>query len=297
MNIQRVLLVGGTHGNELIGVYLIKKFEQSPQLINRSSFETLTLLGNPKAIDKCVRYIDKDLNRCFNFQALDYEKNNSFYENQRAQEISNQFGLSGNTPIDLVIDQHSTTSNVGLMLILDHLDPFILDLSAYLSFLFPEIKIYSSEKSGRGKDSLRSIAKHRICIEVGPLSHGTLDSELLQKTESLVHLILNYVEQYNRNKIRSKNKSLTLYEYCDSIDYPRNQEGEIKAMIHPQIQFQDYAALHPGNPLFLTFDGKTIIYQGKSIAYPIFINESAYYEKGVAMCLTQKKQFQIDKSQ
>ncbi|UJB71935.1 succinylglutamate desuccinylase/aspartoacylase family protein [Acaryochloris sp. 'Moss Beach'] len=25
MNIQRVLLVGGTHGNELIGVYLIKK--------------------------------------------------------------------------------------------------------------------------------------------------------------------------------------------------------------------------------------------------------------------------------
>ncbi|MFM6278863.1 MAG: succinylglutamate desuccinylase/aspartoacylase family protein, partial [Dolichospermum sp.] len=46
--LNRVLIVGGTHGNELTGVYLIKKFEKFPELINRSNFETLTLLANPQ---------------------------------------------------------------------------------------------------------------------------------------------------------------------------------------------------------------------------------------------------------
>ncbi len=72
--IKRVLLVGGTHGNELIGVYLIKKFEQDPELVRRNSFETLTLLGNPRAIEATVRYIDKDLNRCFEVQEFNYEQ-------------------------------------------------------------------------------------------------------------------------------------------------------------------------------------------------------------------------------
>ena len=68
--IHRVAIVGGTHGNELTGVYLIKKFQQYPHLIHRSSFETLSLLGNPKAIAARTRYIDTDLNRCFNESQL-----------------------------------------------------------------------------------------------------------------------------------------------------------------------------------------------------------------------------------
>ncbi|UJB71143.1 aspartoacylase [Acaryochloris sp. 'Moss Beach'] len=277
-----------------MGYILLKKFEQSPQLINRSSFETLTLLGNPKAIDKCVRYIDKDLNRCFNFQALDYEKNNSFYENQRAQEISNQFGLSENTPIDLVVDQHSTTSNVGLMLILDHLDPFILNLSAYLVARIPDLKIYSSAISGRAQDSLRSIAKYRFGIEVGPICHGSLQADLLQKTEILVYEILDYVVLHNRNAIEIENTLLTVYEYVNSIDYPRSNEGVMIAMIHPQLEGQDYKALNSGDPIFMTFDGEIITYQGRLTVYPVFVNEVAYYEKKVAMSLTRKKSVQLD---
>ncbi len=57
-------------------------------------------------------------------------------------------------------------------------------------------------------------------------------------------------------------------------------------MIHPQLQFQDYKPLHAGNPIFVTFDGEEIFYQGDDIVYPVFINEAAYYEKGTAMCLT-----------
>jgi succinylglutamate desuccinylase len=54
--INRVAIIGGTHGNEFTGAYLMKKFEQFPDLIKRPSFETLTLLGNPKAFAECKRY-------------------------------------------------------------------------------------------------------------------------------------------------------------------------------------------------------------------------------------------------
>ncbi len=61
--IKRVAIVGGTHGNELTGVYLIKKFAQFPELVHRQSFECLTLLANPQAVQENRRYIDRDLNR------------------------------------------------------------------------------------------------------------------------------------------------------------------------------------------------------------------------------------------
>lgn len=47
--LERVAIVGGTHGCELTGAYLVKKFERCPKLIRRETFETVTLLANPRA--------------------------------------------------------------------------------------------------------------------------------------------------------------------------------------------------------------------------------------------------------
>lgn len=84
--IQRILIAGGTHGNELIGVYMVKKFRERPEIVRRSSFETLTLLGNPPAIAAGTRYIDQDLNRCFAAQVTEPSATLP-YEMQRAGEI------------------------------------------------------------------------------------------------------------------------------------------------------------------------------------------------------------------
>jgi aspartoacylase len=117
-----------------------------------------------------------------------------------------------------------------------------------------------------------------------------LDAKLFQQTEELTHAILDYVENYNQGKHLSIPSSLTLYQCVEMVDYPKDWQGELQAMIHPQLQFQDYQPLNPGDPMFLTFDGQVIPYQGQSTVYPVFINEAAYYEKGIAMCLTQKQQ-------
>jgi succinylglutamate desuccinylase len=289
--INRVLIAGGTHGNELIGVYAIKKFEQWPQLVHRSTFETITLLGNPRAIAANRRYIDQDLNRSF---AAHAQLGSTVYEVQRAEDLRHDFGPAGQRPVDFVIDLHGTTANAGVMLILDHLDGLTLGLAAYVSQVNPEVKVYSSEGSGRSQDSLRSLASHRLGIEVGPVAHGTLNAKLFQKTEAVVHAALDYLDQINHQATAFEPARLTVYQYLDTLDFPRNEGGDIIAMVHPQRQFQDYEPLAPGDPLFLTLAGETIAYAGDSTRYPVFVNEAAYYEKGIAMCLTQKQQFQID---
>jgi succinylglutamate desuccinylase len=99
---------------------------------------------------------------------------------------------------------------------------------------------------------------------------------------------LDYVDALNQGKLPPVPSSLTVYQAVSNIDYPRNLAGEIQAAIHPQLQSQDYQALHPGDPIFLTFTGESILYRGDSTVFPVFINEAAYYEKGIAMVLTEQ---------
>jgi aspartoacylase len=128
---------------------------------------------------------------------------------------------------------------------------------------------------------------------VGSVPQGVLNANFVLKTEAIIYTILDYLELYNQGKVPSFSNNLICYEYIEKIDYPRNENGEIQAMIHPHLQFKDYEVLHPGDPMFLTFDGQTISYEGNSTVYPIFINEAAYYEKGTAMCFTEKHQITI----
>ncbi|MEH2321874.1 aspartoacylase [Nostoc sp.] len=286
--IQRVAIVGGNHGNELTGVHLVKKFQQYPNLINRSSFEPLALLGNLKAIEESKRYIDKDLNRCFTNQSLQNPQLSS-YEDTRAKAIQQILQPQNQPFVDAIIDLHSTTANMGLSLILSDTHPFLLRLAAYLSSRNPLVKVCINQQS-KESGFLRSLCELGFVIEVGAVAQNVLNAELFEKTEQLIYTILDYFEGCNQGNILQENSQLTLYKYIGTIDYPRSERGEIQAMIHPQLQFRDYEPLNPGDPMFLTFEGKNIFYEGASTVYPIFINEAAYYEKGIAMYLTQKQQ-------
>lgn len=289
--ITQVVLVGGTHGNELIGVYLIKRLKQYPHLTERSSFTTQAFLGNPRAVAAGVRYLEKDLNRCFERDSL-CDVTLTSYEELLAKAIDRQIGLHSQTPADVIIDLHSTTSSMGLTLILNNENSFDLQLAAYLNAVQPLLKVYSAVHSGRKQDSLRSLAQFSIGIEVGPVAQGVLDAQLFCQTEALVYAILDYLEAYNQRNLPAIDRPLTLYRYVKAIGYPRNTQGELQALIHPQLQFKDYEPLAPGAPMFLTFAGETIAYQGE-MTFPVFINEAAYYEKDIAFICTQKATVQV----
>jgi succinylglutamate desuccinylase len=291
--IKRVLIVGATHGNEFTGAYVIKKLRNNPNLVQRSTFETLTLLANPQAFTGSHRYIDKDLNRCFRREDLQ-DSTRSAYEEVRAREINRTFGKEGKTPVDVIFDLHTTTANMGLTVII-YPHSFNFKLSAYLQKINPLIKVLVLSESKLGYSGLPSICGLGCTIEVGAISNGVLQADLFQSTEKLIDHALDYLEYYNRDKLPSLGSVLTAYQQVGTIDYPRDCAGDIQAMIHPQLQFQDYQPLYPGDPVFLSFDGDSIIYTGDATTYPIFINEAAYYEKGIAMILTQKRNFEIYK--
>ena len=286
--IKRVAIVGGTHGNELTGIYLVKKFERAPELIGRSTFETIVLLANPKACEIGRRYLDIDLNRCFLEQDLE-NPHLSSYEAQRAKEIYGILSSKNTHQPNLIIDLHNTTSNMGLTFILASHHPFNLQLAAYLTSLYPHLKLLASTTKNPDSPVLRSLSELGGTLEVGAVPQGVLDASLFQQTEQVLGTILDCVEAYNQGKMPAAKNPLTIFHTIEAIDYPRNEKKEIEAMIHPHLQSRDFQALNPGDPMFLTFDGESVLYEGKSTVYPIFINEAAYYEKGIAMCFTQKQ--------
>jgi len=290
--IRRVAIVGGTHGNELTGVYLVKKFQQFPDLIYRQSLDCTTLLANPRAIAANRRYIDRDLNRCFGNNDL---ANSALtgYENQRAREIAAQLGPKDHPKIDLIIDLHTTTSNMGLTVLPSSKHPFNLRLAAYLSQLDPTVRVTCGIQCNQNSPMLRSLSPFGCTIEVGAIAQGILDAQLLQQTEILVHAILDYLDAINQGTPFPVPSSLTLYQAISVVDYPRNSLDELQAIIHPQLQFKDYEPLQNGAPMFLSFTGESIFYQGKTVVYPIFINEAAYYEEKIALILTKKHQIDL----
>ena len=56
----QVLLVAGTHGNEINGIFLFDQWEKSPLLINTHGIKTCKVIGNPDAKKAGKRYIHND---------------------------------------------------------------------------------------------------------------------------------------------------------------------------------------------------------------------------------------------
>ena len=57
MTVQRILIVSGTHGNEINPVWAVKKFNREEKSLNHGiNYEYV--IGNPVAYEKGYRYID-----------------------------------------------------------------------------------------------------------------------------------------------------------------------------------------------------------------------------------------------
>ena len=117
MTVQRILIVSGTHGNEINPVWAVKKFNREENSLNHG-IEYEYIIGNPAAYEKGCRYIDVDLNRSFKEIKNHDQYNNSFYEINRANFLVDQFGIHGSKPCQIAIDLHTTTANMGTSIVL-----------------------------------------------------------------------------------------------------------------------------------------------------------------------------------
>ena len=82
---------------------------------------------------------------------------------------------------------------------------------------------------------------------------------------------------------------MVVHVHQGSIDYPRDEKGNIDGLIHPERINQDWKLIKKGDPLFLDSQGIIHKYDGDQLIWPVFIGEVAYKEKKIAMSYTKKE--------
>jgi aspartoacylase len=292
--IKSVAITGGTHGNELTGVHLIKHWGSCHDEVSRDSFSTELHLANPKAIKEIRRYVDQDLNRQFSIKDLrDPELKGC--EQEYAKSLDRLLGPKENPRIDFVIDMHTTTANMGMSLIINTNDPLVVGMAFYIKQNMPEARLFYEPDDRLENNFLISMGRlNGLLIEVGPIAQGLLNYQVYSDTRLAVMHALDYIEKRNTGQPIELPAQMSAYQFIKKVPLPTDSNGEITAMIHPNLQGKDYQAIQPGDALFMTLAGETITYSGQPNVYGAFINEAAYYDKKVGLSLMEKITLTLD---
>ncbi|KAM3864818.1 N-acyl-aromatic-L-amino acid amidohydrolase (carboxylate-forming) B-like [Diretmus argenteus] len=288
--LSRFAICGGTHGNEMSGVHLVQEM-QKQKIDKVGSVSITTVISNPRATEACRRYTETDLNRCFTEAILSAPiTDNTPYEVRRAQELNAKLGPRGSQEaMDLVCDLHNTTANMGLCLISWTVDWISLHIYKYIQRKISSapVRLILLDLPPSKSYSQDSLGKHGFSIEIGPQPHGVVRADIFNLMKEAVDQTIDWVQSFNSGDT-FEGGEVEAFIHEKSIDYPRGPEThEITATVHPQLQDNDFSLLQPGDPIFLSFSGETIKYQGKEL-HPYFVNECAYYEKKIAFHLARK---------
>lgn len=290
--LRRVAVTGGTHGNEMCGVHLVRHWLQAPGELQRPSFSAMPVLANPAATAACRRYMDRDLNRTFTLTFLNSTVTpDDPYEVTRARELNELLGPKGtDQAFDFILDLHNTTASTGVCLISEGSHNTLnLHLCHYLQLQNPGLpcRLLQYDPPGMETYSLESVSKNGIGLEMGPQPQGVLRADLFSRMRTLVASILDFIELYNQG-MAFPAFEIDIYRNLGKVDFPRTSDGDLAGTVHPQLQDHDFEPLKPGEPIFKLFSGEDVLYEGNSTVYPVFINEAAYYEKHVAFLKSER---------
>lgn len=287
--VGHVTLIGGTHGNEYTGIYLLDKYRKQPGGLGNYNFDVDLYEANLRAFEANRRYLDRDLNRSFKLADLNNEQLEG-YENRRAREINQALGPKGDSQTDMIIDLHTSTAPMGINLVLTQTDTFHLMLVDYVQQRMDNVNVTLEDMPDH--HFLMSIAPRHVLVEVGAVPQGQLRQDVFDKTDMAVRLILDFIEQYNQHKLPQPSESIDIFKYFDFTYLPLDDAGEIAGMVHENIQDRDFTLLRNGEPIFKLLSGEDVEYEGED-CYISFVNEAAYYDEKKAFAMSRKVTFHI----
>jgi len=329
------------------------------------SLDIDTLLANPMAYMANKRFIDTDLNREFSMEKLkrvkvdeetmelcdiqqefcsedDATLSSLPHEAIRAREIETILGpkfTESSAPngdaaypdplMDIVIDLHTTTANMGISLIIPEGDALMSAAAAYVlnkcknEYGYDNVQCCMHALPKRqDRMNLSSCGKHGFTIEVGPSPQGVIRHDVVEKTEAALHSLLEFLHLRNLELEKgddANEKSVLdhlreIYpggivpcyrsapavrpgELSGKISWPNDPENPNfpAVMVHKSIQDRDFEPLRVGDPLFVSLDGKVIPYDGShgEEVHLIFVNEGGYYyaSSGTGIGVAVKSEF------
>jgi aspartoacylase len=302
MSIHSILIGGGTHGNELSGVYAIKHWLQDSHDIRSTvpSANIELLLVNEAAVNARTRFIDEDFNRQFDLAKLAANEQAMQQANQQtvplsheaalAQQLNQRYGPKSSPQVDFIIDIHNTTSAMGPTLIVLEHDTFNRNLARYVKTHMPNANILVEDHIPyQQQPYFCTLGKRSVMVEVGPQAQGALRAQIYQQTVEMTQLILTYIEAVNANTYFDF-APVEAFRLLTEVPYPTDDNGNRSAMIHPMLDGNDFQVLLPQSPCFIDFSGKDIVWQGDPV-YPHFIGEAAYDKQNLAFATANKCQF------
>jgi aspartoacylase len=267
--VGRVLVVAGTHGNEINAPWLLDRWQRDPRSAPDTDLVVEWRLGNPAARAASRRYLERDLNRSFA-----------------------DCGPTGTTPCLVAFDLHSTTAAMGNSLVVYGRRPADLALAAAVQGDLG-LPVYLHEADARQTGYLVERWPCGLVIEVGPVPQGVLAPAILRQTRLGLESGLAALERAALGTLRLP-PQLVVHRHLGSLDLPRHADGSPAAVLHPERLGRDWQPLRQGDPLFLDGEGATLAYVPPTgledrVVWPVFINEAAYGEKGIALSLTQRE--------
>jgi len=284
--------VAGTHGNEINGIWLFDEWDKSPLLINTHGIKTFKVIGNPEARKAGKRYIHHDLNRSFQEESF-LSINSSNFERSRASELVNLYGEKGKTPCQIALDFHTTTSSMGSCLVVYGRRDADLALASLIQNKLG-LPIYLHETDQKQTGFLVESWPCGLVVEIGPIGQGLLNSRIILQTKLILETLMEQI-----HKVQNLNpfypEKLIIHRHIKSIDFPRDEEGNIIGHVHSLRQSKDWHELKKNDELFYMLNGETIRFEEDEPCIPVFINEAAYVEKNIAMSLTKRELWDFDK--
>lgn len=281
---REVVVVGGTHGNERGGVWTVRNILAAPDAFAVPGLKVQALLANPLAVERNVRYVDVDLNRCFGPNIELSRTDSPEWERRRALELRDRIQPGGSTP-DLLVDLHNTTAAMGITWILTSFDPLLLWLARNAQRRDHRVRILHTPETRESNVFLPSLGNREITLEIGPVSHGTESHWAWEAAQSQVRGILQDLSSVNVDFDASRPLRSDRFEFFRTVSVERYPDG---CLVHRDAAGRDYQEFVEGDPLFFEpRTGNTIPHRGEPM-HPVFLGEAAYVESGTAFHATRR---------
>ena len=222
---KKILLIAGTHGDELVGTALLEKLSKQQNIAALYK----SVVGNPRALAQNKRFIEADLNR-----VAPGDAKSPVYEVMRASELIELF-----KQFDYAIDFHETKANDRIVIIIPRLCRQSLALA--LSFNVNEVLVWPPSSLNVTTGPLVQYTPFGIEIECGTKS--SFESTLANLEKIVIKFLKDGASHVEENlSLPSTNiRRKKFYLVYGRID-PHEIEG---------INLQDFGEVDTGRERFI----------------------------------------------
>ena len=272
--VKTAVICYGTHGSERDGIAAGEEWTDDPGY-EPHAFKLRTLQTNIAACEENKRYVDYDIQDFFTLAMLygpqPYEGDS--YELGRAREVAEDLGctITDTEGVDLLIDLHTTESNMGTTINVSRWNPYLFALCSHLVSEMPDIKVLWTPMERDECPYLDSLSHSGITLEVGGCERHVENPGKKEIFMDTLTEILIFTDSWNEGTSEEP-KPFPCYKDIGVVQLP-GPGWEFSE----EFRGSDYEPLKKGQVLFTHPEQGDIKWEEKSgVIYPCFIDEPEY---------------------